>query len=52
MGLNSLGVKGVALYDEIRLLFHAYKRCGRVDRLSPELDWIRDETPERNRKGE
>jgi len=51
LGLNLLGVKGVALYDEVRSsTFRSTRRMrmGEFIGLSPELDRVRDETPEQN----
>ena len=49
LGLNLLGAKGVALYDEVRSCPEDLW-TGRLIGLSAELDWIRDETPEQNRE--
>lgn len=51
LGLNLLGVRGVALYDEVRPFFPpSCERCCGVIELSPELDRVCGETPEQNRK--
>ena len=49
LGLNLLGAKGVALYDEVRSCPEDLW-TGRLIGLSAELGWIRDETPEQNRE--
>ena len=52
LGLNLLGVKGAALYDEVRsfILMFAIGVDNGLTGLASELDWVRDETPEQNRK--
>jgi len=47
LGLNLLGAKGVALYDEVRSCLEDLW-TGRLIGLSAELDWVRNETPKQN----
>jgi len=49
LGLNLLGAKGVALYDEVRSCPEDLW-TGRLIGLSAELDWVRDETPKQSRE--
>ena len=50
LGLSLLGVKDVALYDEVRPSYPRLQEVSWNNWISVELDRICDETPEQNRE--